>query len=138
MKGTLPDPKWIVYHWCGEVWYYCEEEVVFNSHKGDRIVIPAYYLHNGGSIPWIFTAGLKPNGVMLTYYALHDFTYTKDFPHPITRKHADQLLFEYGEYAGYSWIKRQAVYSGVQVGGWKSWKKHNAHFLNPTTNKVIL
>jgi hypothetical protein len=81
----------------------------------------------------MFTRGLKPNGAMLTYYALHDYAYRKDFPHVISRKRADQLLLEYGRYAGYPKCKRNAVYAGVWLGGWRSWKKYNATFYVPKT-----
>ena len=128
MKGILPTPDWHIVYRDGEVWYYCNEEIVFNSHKGSPIVIPPRFLHNGGSIPWIFTKGLKKNGQMLSAYALHDYTYRKDFPHKITRKHADRLLYEYGGYLKYPKCKLRAVYAGVTIGGGRSWKKHNASF----------
>ena len=114
---------WHIVNICSEVWYYSKEAVIYDDHDGAPIVIPAYFLHNGGSIPWVFTAGLKSNGIMLSVYALHDYTYKKNFPHNITRKHADKLLYEYAVYVGYPFLKRQAVYSGVRVGGWTSWKK---------------
>jgi hypothetical protein len=137
MNPSLPTPKWIIHFWRGEVWYYCEDDVVFDSHDGAKITIPAYFLHNGGSIPWVFTSGLKPNGLMLTVYALHDYIYTKDFPHQITRKHADKLLYQYGRLAGYNWFKLQAIYSGVQMGGWAAWKKHEARFYAPNVNLIF-
>ena len=114
---------WHITHMCGEVWYYSREAVLYDDHEGEPIIIPAFFLHNGGSIPWIFTSGLKTNGIMLAIYALHDYTYKKDFPHKITRKHADKLLYEYGTYVEYPYCKNQAVYSGVRIGGWRSWKK---------------
>ena len=129
MKGTLPTPDWHHVLIDGEVWYYCNEEVVYNSHPGAPIVIPPRFLHNGGSIPWVFTRGLKPNGIMLSYYALHDYTYRSDFPHVITRKHADWLLYAYGGYCGYPKCKNKSEHIGVTIGGWASWKKHRATFL---------
>ena len=119
---------WHITHIGKEVWYYSREAVRYDDHEGEPIIIPAFFLHNGGSIPWIFTAGLKTNGVMLSVYALHDYTYKKDFPYDITRKHADQLLYEYGTYVDYPCYKNQAVYSGVRIGGWRSWKRLKATY----------
>jgi hypothetical protein len=123
LKGNLPDPDWHHVLIDGAVWYYCKDEVVFNSHDGAPIIIPPFFLHDGGSIPWIFTSGLMKDGLMITGYALHDYTYKSDFPHDISRKHADKLLYEYSIYYGYPWYKRQAVYAGLKIGGWGSWKK---------------
>lgn len=131
MPGTLPNPDWHHVFLDGEVWYYCNEEVVYDSHEGAPIILPPRFLHNGGSIPWIFTAGLKPNGLMLNYYALHDYTYRKDFPlseEELPREQADKLLYFYGREAGYPWLKCQAVYAGVAAGGWRSWKKRESTF----------
>ena len=119
-----PIPDWHIINHNGEVWYYSKEEIVYRSHKGAPITVPPYFMHNGGSIPWLFTAGLKPNGLMLSAYALHDYMYASNFPHKITRRHADKLLFEYGRLYGYSWLKIQSVYAGVFFGGWRAWKKH--------------
>ena len=128
MKGTLPTPDWHLVYLDGDVWYYCKEEVVFNSHKGADIIIPPFFLHNGGSIPWVFTYGLRKNGIMLSYYGLHDYCYKSDFPHDITRKHADNILYEYGEYAGYPKGKLRAVRFGLRLGGWASWRKLKSKF----------
>jgi len=122
---NLPDPR---SHFIdGVVWYYWDEDIEYTLHDGSKIVIPAYFMSDGGSIPWVFTKGLKPNGVMLAAYHLHDYLYSKSSPYKISRKHADQLLFLYSGAVDYPMHKRQLIYAGVRVGGWASWKKHYGH-----------
>jgi len=129
----LPDPR--THFENKQVWYYWDDDIIFDRHKGSPITIPAKFLGDGGSIPWVFTAGLKPNGVMLPCYHLHDFLYKKDCPYDITRKHADKLLYEYSCYVDYPWVKRQAVFTGLQVGGWNSWKKHDCLYNTSTHHR---
>jgi len=120
---------WHIFINQGAIYYYSKEPVLYDAHEGSPIILPAYYLHDGGSIPWLFTVWIKRNSQYLTAFALHDYTYTADFPHVLNRKQSDKLLWEYCLLATpENTLKPRAIYGGVKLGGWKSYKKNNAKF----------
>ena len=128
MKHPPTDTKFGFARIDGEGWYWCDHRLSYSDHKGAVITIPAFFMGDGGSVPNFARVWIETNDDVLLAYHLHDFCYKKDFPHEITRKHADKLLYLYCRAYGMSWIKSQAVYVGLKFGGWATWKKRNTTY----------
>ena len=50
---------------------------------------------------------------------VHDWLY--DYAQGFTRLEADQMMLDGMEAMGVSWLRRQAIYRAVRVGGWTAW-----------------
>lgn len=102
------------------------EDVVY--HVGgpkslDRIVVPAGFEWDGGSVPRIFWNLVDPWGKASKAYLLHDWLYhTQDR----SRLVSDAILMEAMEVLGVNFFKRKIVFRAVRIGGWMAWGKNRS------------
>lgn len=110
------------------------EDVVY--HVGgvdskDKIVVPAGFVWDGGSVPRIFWNLVDPWGSASKAYLLHDWLYATQ---QRSRLVSDAILMEAMEVLGVSWWKRNLIYKGVRIGGMFAWNAHRKELakLNPS------
>lgn len=73
------------------------------------------------SVPRFFWRWLPPWGRYSPAVVIHDWLYKSG---KVSRAEADLILLDLMERLGVSWIKRQAIYRGVRLGGWVAWRKY--------------
>ncbi len=54
---------------------------------------------------------------------IHDAIYRDHTGHCLTRSQADQVFLEVMTAQGVPWLKRRAMWAGVRLGGWASWRR---------------
>ncbi len=87
----------------------------------EKIVVPAGFLTDFGSIPMIFWSVVSPIGKATAAFVLHDYLYLTQ---ERTRLVSDAILLEALEVLGVNWFQRFLIYKGVRVGGFVAWNKH--------------
>ena len=109
---------------CGRRWYRLEEAFGFSSSRlGRSIHVPAGFVTDMASIPrWIQPFLQKDEGC-LEAAVIHDYAYSADCPHGLTRKQADELFLEAMTEAGVGPVKRGLMYHAVRKFGARSWRK---------------
>lgn len=112
--------------------FWSEADLVFKSHKGKPITVPAGFLSDGLSIPKVFQSIFSKSPHYIYAGILHDFSYRQDFPSKLTRRQADRLFLFYMKQYGVGFFSRQAIYHAVRIGGWRSYKKHQAQYHHAT------
>lgn len=93
-----------------------------NRSYGFRICIPKGFVTDFASIPrplWPVVGG-PADGKYRKIAVVHDGLYRGYGL--ATRGQADRVLLEGMKFSGCSWHQRWAIYSGVRVGGWASYK----------------
>ena len=100
------------------------EDIVYHvgkSESKDKIVVPAGFVTDGGSVPRPLWGIVSPWGKASKPYILHDWLYhTQDR----TRLVSDAVLLEAMEVVGVNWFQRWLIYRGVRLGGWMAWNEH--------------
>lgn len=87
----------------------------------DKVVIPAGFVTDGGSVPQFLWGIVSPWGRASKPFLLHDWLYhTQDR----SRLVSDAILLEAMEVVGVSWFQRLLIYRGVRLGGWVAWNEH--------------
>jgi hypothetical protein len=99
--------------WDGVMWITLTD---INFHIGVEHVIPAGFLTDMGSIPRIARMGVDRMGKSLVGFIVHDWLYTKDAP--VSRKVADQVLYQLSRHYGESWYTSRKIYYAVRSMGW--------------------
>lgn len=87
----------------------------------DKIVIPAGFVTDGGSVPRPLWGIVSPWGKASKPYILHDWLYNTQ---ERTRLVSDAILLEAMEVVGVNWFQRFLIYRGVRLGGWVAWNGH--------------
>lgn len=87
----------------------------------DKIVIPAGFVTDGGSVPRILWPIVDPWGKASKAYILHDWLYHTG---ERSRLVSDAILMEAMEVSGVSFTQRKLVFLGVRIGGWYAWGQH--------------
>lgn len=89
--------------------------------QGDyRIDVPAGFETDFASVPQILWGIIPPTGSYGKAAVIHDYLYrTRGLA---TRKQADAVLLEAMTFLQVDWLTRQALYWGVRVGGWSSYR----------------
>jgi hypothetical protein len=126
MPYRLPKPVLLTESVGGERLYWSRQDMVFKSHKGAEIIIPAGFLSDGLSIPKVFRGIFPQSPSWMACGQLHDYGYRKDFPHDMTRKEVDLLFLYYMKMYGVGWLTRHTIYRAVRLGAMKNWKARNA------------
>lgn len=102
------------------------EAVVYTALDGRQFLIPAWFIHDGASIPR-FARGIYGSDDELRAAALlHDWLYCS---HRVSRCEADVLFLEcmgrlgahFKRQRHVFWLKRYSIYGAVRVGGLKRW-----------------
>ena len=114
--------------WDGENWITLTD-LVFRLKCGEMITIKSGFVTNFGSIPALVRPFLDRAGKSLRGFVAHDYSYGKDIG--LTRKEADNLLYELGREDGEGWWDSQMIYRGLRLGGWTHWQKAGIQFEKP-------
>ena len=94
---------------------------VGGPNSPDKIVIPAGFVSDGGSVPRFLWMFIDPWGAAAKAFWLHDHMYNTQ---ERSRLVSDAILMEAMEVLGVNWLKRKLIYRGVRIGGWVAWNKH--------------
>ena len=97
-------------------WILLAPLIWFDGHV--KIVVPRRFITDLASIPKVFRITLDRNGPSRKAAVLHDWLYCTQ---PMDRAAADLLFLQALASEREGWLKRQAMYRGVQAGGWKRW-----------------
>lgn len=100
------------------------EDVVYHvgsPSSKDRIVVPAGFIWDGGSVPRIFWELVDPWGSASKAYLLHDWLYHTQ---ERSRLVSDAILMEAMEVLGVGFIKRKVIYRAVRMFGGIAWKNN--------------
>lgn len=102
------------------------ESVTYTALDGREFVIPAWFIHDGASIPKWARALYGSDDELRWAALLHDWLYCS---HLVSRADADALFLECLARTGAHfklprhrfWLKRHTIYSFVRLGGWWRW-----------------
>lgn len=100
------------------------EDIVYHvggEESKDKIIIPAGFVSDGGSVPRLFWNIVDPWGPASKAYWLHDFLYKTQ---ERSRLVSDAILMEAMEVLSVNWFKRKLIYRGVRLFGWIAWNIH--------------
>ncbi len=89
---------------------------------GRLIVIPAGFVTDLASVPWLFQWAIPVNGRHRNAAVLHDYLY-RMCACWCSRKLADQIFREAMQVLGEQAWRREAMYRGVRVGGWLHYRR---------------
>lgn len=106
--------------------------------SGEKILVPAGFVTDFGSVPQLFWNIVSPIGKATGAFVLHDFLYATQ---ERTRLVSDAILLEALEVLEVNWFQRTLIYNGVRLGGFVAWaqnKKKLKVVLKPVslTNEV--
>jgi len=103
-----------------------ELQVGFEYHVGtypsdEIIVVPAGFITDFASIPKIFWPIISPTGEHGKAAVIHDYCY---YSACYSRLRSDAIFLEGMKVLKVKKWKRDAMYFGVVLGGWKAWHDH--------------
>ena len=93
---------------------------VFRS-MGRSILVPEGFITDLASTPRIIWSFIPPFGPWSEAAVVHDRLYLIG---DCTRLEADQILRDIMRQHGVSRYVRSIIYSGVRVGGWRTWNRY--------------
>lgn len=98
-----------------------KEPIHYETPIGN-FTVPEKFLSDGCSLPRIVwrVIGHPFDMRYLREALLHDYLYRTQL---VTRAQADRLLYDMTK-GKICWLRRQAIYRGLQMGGWVAWNKH--------------
>lgn len=104
-------------YWCGE------------GATAELIRAPAGMITDFASVPRLLWSILPPTGVYGEAAVIHDHLYQSEGVHlkgsgiskVYTRAQCDAILLDGMKVRGVGWSVRNAIYSGVRIGGWHAW-----------------
>lgn len=91
----------------------------------ELVEIPTAFYSDGGSLPsavWTLLRCYPTDPECARSFILHDFAYMVGYRGD--RKICDDLLYNGCVADGAGWAKRNGIYTGVRLGGWKAWNGH--------------
>lgn len=102
------------------------EPIVYDTPLG-RFEVPVGFLSDGCSLPrFLWRALGHPFDMLYLREALlHDYLYRTQ---TVTRAQADKLLYDLLK-DKLCWVRRQAIYRGLRLGGWVAWNNNNKKLL---------
>lgn len=99
-----------------------QELVFFSAILGKPIVVPADYVTDFASIPWVFHSFCQVNGKHRKAAVIHDYLCTHGKELGISQKQADFIFLEAMEVLGVRWSQRRVMYRSVRtyqtIAGW--------------------
>jgi Protein of unknown function (DUF1353) len=93
------------------------------------IVVPAGFITDYASIPQVLHSVLPPRGKGNRANIVHDYLYRYAPRDPrtgasVTQATADRIKLEGDAILGERWTRRWAMYVGLRVGGWVTWRRY--------------
>ena len=117
MYVKFPTPLKVVEINNGKTWRLTKQFLV---EYGDKIMgVPEGFETDFSSIPRVFRAIIPVLGLQNKPSVWHDYMYVEK---PVSRKEADWLFLEALQSVGISWLKRNAMWAAVRIGGGKVWR----------------
>ena len=118
---TQPSLTWVG----GALPWRLKGELRFMSDTLGLVVVPDGFMTNLASVPRLPLVYMLTGGRANMPAVLHDFAYSNRCTWCPTRKQADGLFLEAMENAQdpERELTRDAMYTGVRVGGWRLWRK---------------
>lgn len=86
-----------------------------------EIVVPEGFEFNAASVPRLAWLAISPLDLGVVAPLIHDWLYRTGGGGVITRRQADRLFIRHMKAEGVGWIRRNAAYLAVRVGGRSSW-----------------
>ena len=117
MQVRFPTPLRITETGDGTTWRLTEQMLVEYGSK--VIAVPADFLTDFASIPRVFRAIVPVLGRQNKPSVWHDYMYVSK---PVSRRDADWLFLEALESVGVGWLKRNAMWAAVRIGGGPVWR----------------
>ena len=98
------------------------EPLLYHYH-GANIIVPVGFWTDGASIPRALWAvvGSPLKGAYRDAAVIHDYCY---YSGVFTKGESDKIFLQGMEDLGVGYIRRQAMYRAVQIGGWYSWNNY--------------
>lgn len=96
------------------------DAVTYTALDGRCIEIPAWFIHDGASIPRPARALYGTDDELRGPALLHDWLYCSQL---LPRDEADALFLEAMARAGSGWVKRRSIHAAVRAGGWYRWNQ---------------
>ena len=115
IEDLMEDAQWELLEPIGASW---------TAQNGWRrnIIVPAGFRTDLASVPRVFRSIIPQLGRQNLPAVLHDYLYvTHTFG---SRARCDELFLKALAWAGVGWVKRNAMYAAVRVGGWAPWNKY--------------
>lgn len=97
-----------------------DEDLVYETDKGDMIRVPAGFNTDLASIPRALHAVIPLNGKHRKAAVVHDYLYVIQ---DRSRAEADNIFLEAMRTSGVRYTQRYVMYWGVRAGGWAPWGK---------------
>lgn len=105
--------------WDVAEWALCSP-VTYTALDGRSFSIPAWFIHDGASIPRPARALYGADDELRGPALLHDWLYCSQL---VPRAEADALFLEAMQRAGSGWAKRRSIHAAVRAGGWVRWNQ---------------
>lgn len=122
MNAPKLSPVWKDGTTDGVNWYLLED-FTYNSYIGGKIVVPAMFITDFGSIPREFWDFLPPWGKYGPATIVHDYLYVY---RPFTKEQADLILREAMVTLGVDHVTSEIIYKGVELFGQQAWDNDGA------------
>lgn len=106
-----------------EMWFCLRDSIGWRPNPGpeyqyESVEVPAGFVTDLASIPWYLWSWLPNNGPYMHAAIIHDWLYW-DQGRP--REEADNILWVDMTDLNVGYLKRQAIYRGVRLGGGSAW-----------------
>ena len=90
-------------------------------YKGVSYTIPAGFISDFASVPDALWGILGPRGRYSVAAVCHDYFYWSG---AVDKATADDALFDISQAFGASWLNREELYRGVELGGQAAWNHY--------------
>ena len=100
--------------------------VIYQTHGAGRIVVPAGYETDLFSVPRVLWPLFPRDNRGRRSAVVHDWLYNSGQTR-FTRADADRIFRQALADLNIGWFTRWAMYAGVRVGGWTSFKRGNGN-----------
>jgi hypothetical protein len=107
-----------------------QESLAYTTRDGLwTIVVPALFATDYASIPQLLQNILPARGRGNRANILHDYLYQRAPRDPrtgdqVTQAAADAIKLEGDQVLGERWSRRWAMYLGLRLGGWVTWRRY--------------
>lgn len=104
--------------------------------SGHYVDIPAGFITDLASVPRVLHSLVPPTGRGNASSVLHDYLYQHPYFYyrlpgsrvanlsMLDRLACDQIFYEALRVQGAGWLRAQAMYRGVRIGGWRPWRRY--------------
>ena len=96
------------------------------TESGIPILVPRWFVTDFASVPKIFWSLFPKTGKYRDAAVVHDYLYRYNGFGFWSRAGVDKIFIQAMKELEVPWWKRQALWSAVRIGGWKTWRKYNA------------